>query len=1006
MTTSENEDVQISIEVMASGREEIDKFIKSLSTLQDTVKEQNKAQKDQAQATEKVASETKKSTGPLQDMLGIFSKLNPMVLVTGVGLGAFGATVRALDEQWKRYTTTGTKLTGMMNLLSTTNVKYGDVMKRVAKESETWNIADEKLLSAYQILLPTTKEMTVAQGILSNAVKVHKNTGIELIDVVNDMNSAYAEGKQIMGEDGLIWVHGVQAVQAVTEEYLKSGDAAIRWRTEVNDAWDDVLQDRKRQIAQFGSWVATFARGLGTVLLDPAAMIGSIGQALNTDISYQDLDWSDPVEVEAAKTKADSEQKSRPWVLSATDAMSADYAMDARFDRYSSGPAPGLDTVGTKDEELEAWANYFQKSSPDSESDRLRLFDGSDTSLKSGYLSFDEDESERNKSLLERFDGGEAPSWYANRYPQNIESYDKYRSFNRRQQNILGSPTDMNQYRNMEGPAGQAWRNYQGTPGIEEISGAGLGQSSQSSDMLHFGGGSSMMDMVQPNEIVQPSIVQEFIAQPFEAAYEKVKSDLQPLRTEMDEDYNAHLDMMLNPENTQGAIKRAWADSEINIINPLSSGLTNAEDFYRETVGEMFEPEYADLAFGTAFENFPQILKDAIDKAIEEGDTHFEKVLLGLHGEVDIDLVAKYMEEKPPLPDWMSDTEEMDVHINYVEPDGGFNFGDEEAYMLEVHPEFIMPEEGFDFGDMETESSNAFADFGQWVWDAMKTGWDTITSIEFWKAVGTLLNPLTLGTKVAEGFSGFGQWVWDNMKTGWTNITSVEYWKSVGTLLNPVTNAQKIWEGWSDTGKWVWNAMEGGWDTITSIEYWKAVGTLLNPVTNAKKVVLAFGDFGTWAWTEIKAGLQHVQDNMPSKLQNIYNAIVGKFQAALTKAKEVLASIVEAYNSLPIFPDVPNIFSDGGGGGADVPDGKPDNFDSTLRPDLLGGYPPIKAGAEGGIVDKPTLLLAGEEGPEKLTPLGKGNSEPMIIKLYLDGKQIKEVVLKEFDDDLRLQGAV
>ncbi len=53
---------------------------------------------------------------------------------------------------------------------------------------------------------------------------------------------------------------------------------------------------------------------------------------------------------------------------------------------------------------------------------------------------------------------------------------------------------------------------------------------------------------------------------------------------------------------------------------------------------------------------------------------------------------------------------------------------------------------------------------------------------------------------------------------------------------------------------------------------------------------------------------------------------------------------------------------------------------------------PIPALAEGGIIREPTILLAGERGPEKITPLG--DEQPIIIGISIDGRALDATITK------------
>lgn len=66
--------------------------------------------------------------------------------------------------------------------------------------------------------------------------------------------------------------------------------------------------------------------------------------------------------------------------------------------------------------------------------------------------------------------------------------------------------------------------------------------------------------------------------------------------------------------------------------------------------------------------------------------------------------------------------------------------------------------------------------------------------------------------------------------------------------------------------------------------------------------------------------------------------------------------------------------------------------------------------AAGGVVDKATLLIAGESGPEAIVPLdqyaGKGGGQPMQITLELDGRMLSQNNLKWMPSQIRMAGVI
>ena len=93
----------------------------------------------------------------------------------------------------------------------------------------------------------------------------------------------------------------------------------------------------------------------------------------------------------------------------------------------------------------------------------------------------------------------------------------------------------------------------------------------------------------------------------------------------------------------------------------------------------------------------------------------------------------------------------------------------------------------------------------------------------------------------------------------------------------------------------------------------------------------------------------------------IVNTVIGFFAGMVNAAIGAVNAIISAYNSIPLLPDIPKA--------------------PTVPVPQLGGSPTQVAGrmglprmADGGIISAPTLLLAGESGPEAIIPLDRLNT--------------------------------
>jgi phage-related minor tail protein len=179
-----------------------------------------------------------------------------------------------------------------------------------------------------------------------------------------------------------------------------------------------------------------------------------------------------------------------------------------------------------------------------------------------------------------------------------------------------------------------------------------------------------------------------------------------------------------------------------------------------------------------------------------------------------------------------------------------------------------------------------------------------------------------LWNSIVSAVGGFGSWLW--------------------SLISDLPS--KLWSAyigiWTQIGSWLWGEISGlaekAWNTYIGI--WTAIGSwlwgLISPLPGELWGGLqsALGGFGNWLWNQLTS--------IPGKLESAINAIWSDVANAFVNALKGAVSGAASSIVSPI-----------------------QNAISSLH------LPALPAAQHGGIVTKPTLLIAGEAGPEAITPL-------------------------------------
>jgi hypothetical protein len=293
-------------------------------------------------------------------------------------------------------------------------------------------------------------------------------------------------------------------------------------------------------------------------------------------------------------------------------------------------------------------------------------------------------------------------------------------------------------------------------------------------------------------------------------------------------------------------------------------------------------------------------------------------------------------------------------------------------------------------------------------------------------AIVALIAVLVIAWKNSETFrdivTGAFNAVWDAIKAvfGWLR----DNWPTVLAILTgPIGLAVlAIVKHWDEIKQAISDALEkikawitAAWDWVrdTTVKAW---GAIKGAITGAWDAIRqAFNNALEWikgfvagAWTrEIQglANIWHIVTDGATKMwgavKDVFNGMLSWFGGIVGKIKGIagdvanaikgpINSVVDAWNkfAIPRFEiDIPKI--------------------RVAGRTLFGGgsfgfgpfeFPDIPRLAQGGIVDRPTLALIGEAGPEAVVPLSDAQRPSVQVRVFIGDRELTDLVRTEITD--------
>jgi hypothetical protein len=182
-------------------------------------------------------------------------------------------------------------------------------------------------------------------------------------------------------------------------------------------------------------------------------------------------------------------------------------------------------------------------------------------------------------------------------------------------------------------------------------------------------------------------------------------------------------------------------------------------------------------------------------------------------------------------------------------------------------------------------------------------------------------------------------------------------------------------KNWGEIFNFIRDTIQKVFTKITDL-YNSKLGWLL-PAGPLIKAILFLKDNWEEIWTGIQTKFKTVSDALVATFRTVKGTILGIWDGMVSGIKGAINSVIgtingfiQRINSIQI--SVP---------GVDIPGvGRVGGF-SVGMPTI----PEIPSLAKGGIVNRPTLAMLGESGPEAVVPLGRGRGAGMTINLVING---------------------
>lgn len=294
---------------------------------------------------------------------------------------------------------------------------------------------------------------------------------------------------------------------------------------------------------------------------------------------------------------------------------------------------------------------------------------------------------------------------------------------------------------------------------------------------------------------------------------------------------------------------------------------------------------------------------------------------------------------------------------------------------------------------------NGVLTFATNTWNNVKTIFSTVANwinTNVFQPLITLFQPvIDFYTTAWEIIKQLAAGAWESIKIIWGVVST---WFN-DNIIAPVTNFfSLLWGGISTAASTTWNTIKTVWAVVST--WFK--DTIITPVTTA------FSDLWTKvktgasnAWTGIKNVFAHVADWFKEKFADAWQKVKDVFSTGGAVFEGIVDGIVAAFKNVvnAIIRGINNVIA--------IPfNAINDALDAIRNVEIAGIYPfdglisrfdvpQIPELATGGIVNRPTPAIVGENGREAIIPLEKNKAGL---------RQIASLLADEINSAARVQG--
>lgn len=312
---------------------------------------------------------------------------------------------------------------------------------------------------------------------------------------------------------------------------------------------------------------------------------------------------------------------------------------------------------------------------------------------------------------------------------------------------------------------------------------------------------------------------------------------------------------------------------------------------------------------------------------------------------------------------------------------------------------------------------DAISGFFTAAWDKIQTLWGGLITFfsNVWNGIKTVFSTVAtwINTNVFQPIINFFKPVIDFYTTAWKIIFELAKgaWESIkiiwgvvstwfnDNIITPVSNFfSSLWGGISTAATNTWNAIKTVWAVVST---W-FTDTIITPLSTAFSNLWTKVKTGASnAWTGIKNVFAHVADWFKEKFADAWQKVKDVFSTGGAIFEGIVDGIVAAFKNVvnAIIRGINNVIA--------IPfNAINDALDAIRNVEIAGIYPfdglisrfdvpQIPELATGGIVNRPTPAIIGENGREAIIPLEKNKAGL---------RQIASLLADEINSAARVQG--